>query len=302
MKKVIITGATGFIGGSLSKKLMSQGITVYGVDINAEKLDDMKRFGNFVPIVADFSKYNELDQLIDAYDFDCFFHVAWAGSLGGADLYNHTLQNYNVEAACIACDKAVSLHVKRFVFCSSSYSEMFSTESDHPINYYGIAKKSAAALCMAICNKNGIECNIAVLTNTYGYGDTSNKAVNTFVRKMLKNEKLDLVAGDRANDWVYIDDTVTGISAVASSPCSFKTYYVGHSNISTFKSKLIEMKKVLNSSSELAFGTFSDNTFVDYSVFNSNELYEDTAFKCIVDFKESIIKTAEWIKSLNWEE
>lgn len=265
MKKVIITGATGFIGGALTKKLLSMGVKVYGVDINQEKLDEMKQYGNFVPIVADFSLYEQLDLLIKERNFDSCIHTAWAGSLGGIDLYNYQLQNLNIVATCKICEAAARIDVKRFVFCSSSYSKMVTDTSHFPINYYGIAKKSASDFAMAICKKNNIECNIATLTNTYGVGDTSQKAVNTFITKLLRNESIDLIEGTKPNDWVYIDDTVEGIQFVANSPFAFKDYYIGHKNISLFRDKLIEMKQILNSTSELNFGLYNESSYVDYS-------------------------------------
>ena len=38
MKKVIVTGATGFIGGAFTRKLLKQGVKVYGIDVSADKL------------------------------------------------------------------------------------------------------------------------------------------------------------------------------------------------------------------------------------------------------------------------
>lgn len=298
MKKVIVTGATGFIGSALTKKLLSQGITVYGIDINTEKLSQLCEYRNFVPITAGFSLYEQLEQLIIERNFDCFVHTAWAGQLGGSDLYNYSLQNSNVEATCIACDKAAALDVKRFVFCSSSYMEMYTEETSFAVNYYGIAKKASVDFCKAICHKNHIECNIAVLTNTYGIGDRSNKAVNTFLRKLLANEDLDLIDGSKPNDWVYIDDTVAGIIAIALSAEPNKDYYVGHTEISTFKEKLIAMKRVLNSTSELRFGKYRDDTFVKYENLNIDQLNTDLGFECLTNFEESILKTSEWLKTL----
>lgn len=302
MKKVIVTGAGGFIGGSLVKRLLELGVKVYGVDISERALERFSGSELFHPVIADFSKYPELDKLISEREFDCFIHTAWLGSFVGKDCYNYSLHNKNITPICIACEKAYELGVKRFVFCGSSYQNMISESADYPVNYYGIVKKASADYCLAICQKNKMECNIAILTNTYGFGDISSKAVNTFIRKMLKNDPLDLVTGTRPNDWVYVDDTVEGIISVAESPYSGKKYYVGHRDISTFKDKLIAMKEALNSGSELNFGKYPDNTFVDYSPFNADELYSDTGFECSCDFRESILKTAEWVKTLNWGE
>lgn len=105
--------------------------------------------------------------------------------------------------------------------------------------------------------------------------------------------------GDKCNDWVYISDTVSGIIAVSESPYSFKQYYVGHRNISTFKEKLIAMKDILHSKSELKFGEYKDETFVNYTDFDLDALYNDTGFECKSNFRESILKTAEWLKARN---
>lgn len=299
MKKIIITGATGFIGGALAKKLLSEGNIVYGIDINADKLDEMKQYGSFVPIVADFSMYDRLEELINDRTFDLCIHTAWKGMIGGKDLYDHILQNESVKASCRLCEACATIGVKRFIFCGSSYQEMVSKDLLLPTNYYGIAKKFAASYCLAISAREGMECNIAILTNTYGPGDRSQKAVNTFIRKLLAQEPLDLIDGYNRNDWCYIDDTVAGILATAESRQSYKEYYIGHVDISRFRDKLIQMKEVLGSNSELRFGKFIDNTFVDYDRINLSALENDTGFKCETDFKKSILLTAEWIKKLD---
>lgn len=302
MKKVIITGCGGFIGGALTKILLEQGLTVFGVDIAKKQLERFNCFNNFVPVIADFSKYDRIDELIVDRGFDYLIHTAWSVSGGKGYLnnyYDYTLQNENVQAACIIADKCKALEVKRLVFCNSSYQSMTVEGFNEPINYYGIAKKSASEYCLAICKRSGVECNIATLTNTYGVGDVSKKAVNNFISKLLNHEKLSLVDGTRKNDWMYIDDTVNGLIAVAESPYSFKYYYVGHKEITTFKEKLLQMKDILGSRSELLFGAYTDETFVDYEQLDAAQLNIDTGFKCKADFKESILKTAEWVKSLN---
>ena len=81
MKKAIVTGAGGFIGGALTKLLLSKGVTVYGVDISEKALVRYSGKENFVPIVADFTKYDHLHEMIRG-DIDVFYHFAWDGAYG----------------------------------------------------------------------------------------------------------------------------------------------------------------------------------------------------------------------------
>ena len=66
-----------------------------------------------------------------------------------------------------------------------------------------------------------------------------------------------------------------------------------------FRSKLIAMKDILHSKSELKFGEYKDETFVNYTDFDLDALYNDTGFECKSNFRESILKTAEWLKARN---
>ena len=50
MEKVIVTGAGGFIGGALTRKLLEKNVTVYGVDVSEEKLSEYSVFKNFIPV------------------------------------------------------------------------------------------------------------------------------------------------------------------------------------------------------------------------------------------------------------
>ena len=62
------------------------------------------------------------------------------------------------------------------------------------------------------------------------------------------------------------------------------------------------MKEILNYEHDLLFGRYHEDTYLDYSLNNAQELYDDTGFKCETTFQEAIIKTAEWIRQLDKNE
>ena len=297
MRTAVVTGAGGFIGGALTRRLLDEGVKVYGVDISPLSLERFVGEPYFVPVCANLSAEN-LSKSINE-NIDVVFYLAWGGSLKGADLYDTDLQINNISTA-VKTLKSMTEMCGHFVFFSSSYEAMKS-EDDVPISIYGSAKKAAADMCASIASRKNIRFNKVILTNTFGLGDRSAKAVNALIHKMLLNESLALVEGNNKNDWVYIDDCIDGILSVTLKGKNFKEYYIGHRKVSTFKEKIIAMRNALCPAMELNFGGMEEKTFVDYSCFDIDALYNDTGFECRTDFREAVLKTAEWVKTMNWE-
>ena len=292
MKTAIVTGAGGFIGGALSKELLNLRYKVYGADVKAEYLEPLCQLEKFVPVAIDLTAENLSDRI--SKTVDVMFYLSWGGSLGGKDLYDIELQTNNIKTAARVCKDAANI-CKRFVFVSSSYEHMKSEMAgDFSVNTYGIAKRAAGDICAQISSQSGIEYIKAVLTNTYGIGDRSKKAVNTIINAMQNNLPLKLVDGNNPNDWVYIDDTVNGLIHVAEQGEAYREYYLGHKNISTFKDKILKMGEAICPNRQLIFGEMPENTYIDYTHLKE-EIPE--GFECRSDFKESIMKTANWLKS-----
>lgn len=292
MKSAVVTGAGGFIGHALSKKLLEGGCRVYGVDVAGQSMKDLENYENFRPIctnLADGSLRQNIDGVVDV-----LYYLSWGGKLGGRDLYDADLQTSNIATAARVCTDMGGL-CRRFIFAGSSYEFMKNKSKDIPFCIYGVAKRAAADMCASIALRSRMEFNKAILTNTYGVGDRSEKAVNTIAWAMMNGLPLKLVEGDRPNDWVYVDDTVEGLIHAACG-ISFKEYYIGHSEITTFREKITMMRDVLCPDRELKFGEMPEDTYIDYSETDLNALGDDTGFMCREEFNSSIIKTAEWLR------
>lgn len=297
MKTAVVTGASGFIGGALTQRLLEGGYTVYGVGRKSEYL---RRFDNeqFIPVVADLSE-KRLSDLI-ARDVDVFYYLSWGGTLGGKDLYDVRLQMDNAAVAAAVCEDAAQF-AKRFIFVSSSYESMKNEHHpQYPFNVYGIAKHAAADICASVCMRAGVEYNKVILTNTYGVGDRSKKAVNTIITAMLSGSALKLVQGDRPNDWMYIDDTVSGLVAAYERGVPFESYYLGHKEITTFREKILAMGQALCAERTFAFGEMPEETFIDYEELRC-AVSEKLMLERADDFQESIQKTAAWLEACNAE-
>jgi nucleoside-diphosphate-sugar epimerase len=302
MKKVIITGATGFIGGALAKKLLSDGVKVYGVGRNAEKLNQLKEYGDFVPVVADFEQYGALHEMIAETDFDVLYHLAWQGATT-ASYEDYSVQTGNIKAACEIAYAAAKWKCGKIVFISTNRENLVScgkTDAEaHKCSIYGITKTAAKSYISVISHISGLEYNSAIFSNVFGVGDQSLRSTNFFIRQLQKGEDLNLIEGKNLNDWLYIDDAVEGLVSVGGKGINGKEYYIGNRTLRPFREIVTELRDTLNPDSKLNFGAYTDMTFFDYSKYDIYALYNDTGFIAKADFKESIIKTANWLKSIN---
>ena len=300
MKKVIITGAGGFIGGALTQKLIDKNITVYGVDISENMLKKFGGYKNFIPIIADFSRYENLHEMIKD-EIDVFYHLAWQGVFGEA-FKNYELQLNNTKYACDALVQAIKIKAKKFVF-AGTYNEFeihniaFSDSIDPRYTcIYASAKFAGDMMCKTIANQNGINYSSALVSMAYGEGNRSNMLANVLIDSFNNGIRPKLIEGNNLYDFVYIDDVANAYVAIGEKGHNLKSYYVGHRKLKTFREWVTEIKDIIAPEMQLVFGEYSDSQTIDYSKIDLNALYNDTGFECKSDFKESILKTAEWLK------
>ncbi len=306
MKKIIVTGATGFIGGALTKKLLLQGERVYGIDINAKRLEEMKQYGDFVPVVADFSKYDVLDEFIGESGFDVFYHFAWQGVFGDS-FKDYRLQLNNAAFAADALMVAKKLDCKKFVL-AGTYNEYetenFMRSETFTPRYtciYSTSKMAAELVCKTLAFQNGIEYSAGRICMAYGEGNRSKMLANVVIGQLINKQNPKLIEGNNYYDMIYIDDITDAFIAIAEKGHNLKSYYVGHRTLKTFRELFTEIRDILCPEAKLGFGEYKDTVNMDYSLIDTEALYRDTDFECRTDFRGSIVKTAEWVKTLGWE-
>lgn len=301
MKTAIVTGAGGFIGGELTELLLDKGITVYGVDISEKLLARHTGKTNFYPIIADFTKYNTLHELIHT-EIDVFYHFAWQGVFGEA-FKDYRLQLNNAAYAVDALNEAIKIGCRKFVF-AGTYNEIevtdfldMSGQSPRYTCIYSGAKAAAEIICKTVAANSGIEYSAGLTAMSYGENNRSMMLANVVLKQLVNGESPKLIEGNIPYDFIYIDDIANAFYAIGESGKNLKSYYVGHRQLRTFREYLTEIGQIVAPDVDLKFGAYpDDNSSRNYEKIDLDALYRDTGFECRADFKESILKTAEWVK------
>ena len=301
MYKVVVTGATGFIGQALCNRLLSKGITVYGVGRNLSVLNELENNKRFKGLVLDFDDYDQLSKMIKDRDFDCFFHLANYG-VNGADKENFEIQLKNTLIACQMVETAYTLGCRRFVFAGSVDEFEISSKPDEKYKepthslIYGVAKYSSEQIGKALAKKNGIEYVTVLLALTYGEGNNTNILPNVLIKRSISGQQIDLIEGNNTFDMIYISEAVDGIIAVSEYGKPMESYYVGHEQVRTFKDVVNAINETLNNKCILKFGTYKDHgVSVDYSSIDRTKLRKDTGYTCSMSIQEGIQRTYNWI-------
>lgn len=305
MKKVIVSGANGFIGTALCKELSAQGIEVIAIIRNEEEnIDNIKNLKSLKIVYSDLSQFKNLAAVVQDKDIDVFYHLAWVGSAGPLR-GDSDVQMNNVKYTCDAVKACAEIGCKRFVFASSimeyEISAVMATDAVPGINtLYSSAKIAADYMSRTVAGDLGIEYIRAVISNIYGPGELSPRLINTSIRKLLCNEHCAFSPGEQIYDFIYIDDAAKTFVAIGDKGKNNKTYYIGSQNPKPLKDFLIEMKDQVDANLEIGLGELPFNgVSLTYNEFDINAVKNDTGFIPKVSFSEGIRNTIRWIKETN---
>ena len=184
MKKAIVTGANGFIGKTLVNALLEKNYEIVALDI---RFDDVLLNNNFVTCVNVLNKaVTDLKDEIPQNEYDCFFHLAWAGTSGPARA-DYEMQLNNVKMACDYIQLCKMIGCKRVIYASSinemeTYEYLQSDDIEPSGGYiYGTGKLAAHLMGETVAKMNGVQFIPVIITNIYGVGEKSARMVYTSI-------------------------------------------------------------------------------------------------------------------------
>lgn len=304
MKKVIVTGANGFIGTALCIELAKEGIEVIAVIKDTEEnISKIVNLPGLRIVYCDFADFNKLADIIPDRDIDVLYHLAWIGSAGTLRS-NSDIQMKNIYYTCNTVKACATMDCRKFVFASSimeyEIEAVMSTDLTPGINtLYSSAKLSASYMARILSGSFGISYIRAVISNVYGPGEMSPRLINNSLRKLLSGEHCSFSDGNQIYDFIYISDAAKAFVAVGKSGIANKAYYIGSQNPKPLKDFLLEMRDQVNPEIEIGLGEVSfDGISLNYNEFDINAVKNDTGFVPSVSFAAGIKNTIEWIKEV----
>ena len=300
MERVLVTGASGFLGNKMVLELIAHGYEVIAAVRNAEKKHHFPDNPKLEVIECDLDSDSDLERLLETGTIDTVYHFAWAGTSGTArkDAF---LQLENVEKTLNLIETVKKMGCCRFIFAASimeyEISELIDTEITTSENaFYSVAKLTADYMARIKAEALGIEYIRAIISNVYGPGEKSARLINTTIRKLLAGEHCSFSPGEQMYDFVYIDDAVGQFIALGERGIPYKSYYIGSSAPQKLKVFLTELGEVVAPGVELGIGELPfDGISLDYGRFDISGIEQDTGFIQAVSFKDGINRTKDWI-------
>jgi len=302
--KAIVTGGSGFVGSALIKELLKNDIEVLSIDRTSGS-SRLPKDPRVKQIAMSIENIEQLETKIAKGEYDLFYHFAWRGSAGPLRM-DENVQTTNALWTVKCLRTAAKLGCKKFI-CAGSIMEyevqaaMYAQGSKPGMGYiYGVGKVLAHELCKPIANNLGIDLVWTYITNAYGVGERSPRFINSTLRKMNNNERLEFTAGTQNYDFIYVTDVAKAFYLLGIKGKANKGYLIGSGDAKPLKDLIIEMTSKNSPDNAPHFGDVPfTGVNVSIDTFDISPIVEDTGFKPIVSFAKGTKRTMDWLKEVD---
>ncbi|MBM9616082.1 NAD-dependent epimerase [Desulfobulbus rhabdoformis] len=330
-KKILITGAAGFIGHGLALRLLAEGRTVIGLDnlndyydvqLKRDRLVNLQKYDNFRHEEFDMANREQTAALFATEQFDVVVNLAAQAGVRYSLINPHSYVDTNLVGFVNLLEGCRHNKVKHFVYASSSSvyganTKMpFSTHDnvDHPVSLYAASKKANELMAHTYSHLFNIPTTGLRFFTVYGPWGRPDMALFLFTKAILENRPIDVFNnGEMERDFTYIDDIVEGVVRIvdhvatanpnwssyspdpATSYCPWRVYNIGNNN----KEKLMRYIEVV----EDCIGKKAQKNFlpmqqgdVPATYADVSDLISDVGFKPETSIETGIGKFVEWYR------
>ena len=296
MKKVIVTGANGFIGSSLIKKMIANNVEVVAVDITFA--------GNRLPDSNLITKVEAgvdaaLAEKIPAGEYDAFYHLAWRG-VNGAEKADPNVQLANIQMAVDCANICKKLGVKKYL-CAGTVAEnatfsLSNLEQTSGGMMYGVAKHACRLIVEDYCKNIGQQFVWMQFSNIYGVGNKTGNLVSYTLGELMAGKEATFGPALQPYDFIYVGDLIEAVYRLGANDTQKSFYYIGSGSPRQLKDYLLRIGELAGYADKVGIGIRPDDG-IKYSIemFDTSSLVEAIGVFVSTDFDSGIIKTIEWL-------
>ncbi len=331
MQKILITGAAGFIGHALSKRLLEEGRTVVGLDnlndyydpeLKRARLARLTPYPAFTHVGFDMADRDQVASLFAEHRFDAVVNLAAQAGVRYSLVNPHSYVDTNLVGFVNILEGCRHTKVKHLVYASSSSVYGANTKMpftvhhnvDHPVSLYAASKKANELMAHSYSHLYGLPTTGLRFFTVYGPWGRPDMALFLFTKAILEDRPIDVFNnGNMERDFTYIDDIVEGVVRVidhvaepnpdwsgddpdpATSYCPWRIYNIGNNA----KEKLMRYIEVL----EDCLGRKAKKNFlpmqagdVPATYANVDDLVREIGFKPDTPIEVGIRNFVDWYR------
>ena len=292
-RKVLVTGARGFLGSRLVAALASTRAEVIAVSRGAETgTRDGVRW-----LRADLSGDSAVQDLLQTTRPDYIFHFASHG-VGSPDREN-VLPTFKIDLATTVAmlEATTRLGVKRMMLASSLEEPIPGSGEIVPSSPYAAAKWAGGAYARMFQRLYGTPVVMTRPYMTYGPGQRPHKLIPYVILTLLRGESPRLASGRRGVDWIYVDDVLEGMGAAMLAPgAEGCTFDLGTGSLVPIRQVVDLVVELTGTKAQPLFGALPDRPVEQERAADSATPREKLGWKARTSLEEGLSRTIEWYR------
>ena len=326
---VLVTGAAGFIGFQLSRRLLNDGIRVTGVDnlnpyydvrLKEDRLAKISSADNFTFVNYDLTDREALEDLFGSSDFDVVVNLAAQAGVRYSLTNPHAYVDSNLVGFVNILECCRHHKVKHLVFASSSSVYGANTNMpfsihhnvDHPVSLYAATKKANELMAHTYSHLYGLRCTGLRFFTVYGPWGRPDMALFLFTKAISEGKPITVFNhGKMQRDFTYIDDIIEGVVRVmarlpepnpawrgdnpdpGTSYAPYKIYNIGNNNPVELLEFIEEIENALGREAQKEFLDLQPGD-VPATYADVDDLMQDVGFKPETSIATGIRRFIEW--------
>jgi nucleoside-diphosphate-sugar epimerase len=303
--RALLSGASGFVGANLARRLLADGHEVHVLLRPGHKpwrVEDIRK--DVTVHDADLGDREAVERAMEASKPDWVFHLAAHGAYPAQRDVDQMIAT-NVQGTVNLLNAAVASGVESFVNAGTSseygYKDHAPAEDEwlEPNSDYAVTKAAATMYCRHTAQRTGLPISTLRLYSVYGPFEEPSRLVPTLIVKGLEGKLPPLVNPDVARDYIHVDDACDAflLAATTRDQEAGVVYNVGSGVQTTLREIVAAARRILGVEAEPVWGSMPERSWdTNVWVSNPSKIKARLGWSPRHDLDSGLRETVEWFR------